>query len=733
VRLGDLALPAAIVALAVGALPARAADDPFAWAPPHARAVVRGRLDGARFGLFGLRELEVEVDDVFDAANRQALALAEQHLRDLPGVRAVYGPSGLLDITVDGSGNPSARPVLARGESESEGEAARQRVVRRADALGWFLTENGRRARFYVDAPDWESTEPQLAGALGSSGLGLGPTAGATIESRPLWPDPRRHGARFLPLGFAAAWAFLVVLAASRARFPVGRRRAVRALAAAVGAAAPFVLVPVAGIRLAGLLAATGAGAIAFWALPRPDGTPSAQGRPRFLGPLLVVSAVLVAAGVGLTPRLRVGTRQWSGAPMFFVGVHADLDEPVVLREVRRLADYLRAQPGVANAWSVADLFLGVTFEGEETSGIPDDAAEVRRILVQARTDPAVQLELSPDHREALIGIRFVDDDPTIDRLAIVARAERYIERELRRSLVHLDFSGAGVSPVSRLVGQGLLAHDARERVFRICARSGRPLGQSEALSVERVARASALLPSADPARLEAEIADTVRAFAAHHPLPIPAQEVERLISAAISLNAGPLPDDMRGPVAVAYGSRLSEAASRSTAASLARRLAMVRRRHTERLDFREMLYGANLPTEGVLADEVRSATAEAMGPLVGLPVPPGTPGAFSLDAAAIGGAANDRALSEVWSRGLQAGLVAATGTIAILLVLVAGGIGILSLPLALAPLAVALAPSALLREAIGLPTLSFFCGALVGGIILALLVTPGPGQRGPR
>jgi hypothetical protein len=727
--LGDLALLAAIIALAAFARPARAADDPFAWAPAHVRAVERGRIDGARFGLLGLRELEVEVDDVFDAANRQALSLAEQRLRQVPGVRAVFGPAGLLDITVDENGNPSARPVLARGESESEGEAARQRVVRRADALGWFLTENGRRVRFFVDAPDWDSAEPGLAAALASSGLGFGPTSGATMAMRPLWPDPRHHHAGLLPLGFAAGWAFFVLLAASRTRFPLGRRRFARALAAATGAAAPFALVPVTGVRLAGALAAVGAGAIAFWALPLRDPTPTPHASaPRFFR-LLVVSVAIVVVGVVLLPRLRVGTRQWNGSPMFFVSVRGDLEEPVVLREVRRLADYLRAQPGVANAWSVADLFSGITFEGEETSGVPDDPAEVRRILVQARTDPAIRMELSADHREALIGIRF-DEDPSIDRLAIVARAERYIDREMRRSLTRLDFSADGVSPVSRLLGEGLLADDARERVFRICARSGRTLGRSEALSVERVARATALYPGADPAHLDAEIADAVRDFSAHHPLPIGAPQVERLILAAIALGNAVTPEVLRGPVSVAYGSRLSEPARRATAASLARRLAMVRRRHTARLDFKEMLYGANLPTEGVLADEVRSATAEAMGPVVGLPVEPDTAGAFTLDVAPIGGAPNDRALSQVWNRALRGGIVAAAGTIAILLVLVAGGSGILGLPLALAPLAVALAPSALLREPVGLPALSFFCGALSGGAILTLLVTPTPGRR---
>ncbi len=59
--------------------PARAADDAFAWAPA-ARAGGRARpVRAARASAsLGLTEIEVEVDDLYDAANRQALALAER-------------------------------------------------------------------------------------------------------------------------------------------------------------------------------------------------------------------------------------------------------------------------------------------------------------------------------------------------------------------------------------------------------------------------------------------------------------------------------------------------------------------------------------------------------------------------------------------------------------------------------------------------------------------------------
>jgi hypothetical protein len=439
---------------------------------------------------------------------------------------------------------------------------------------------------------------------------------------------------------------------------------------------------------------------------------------------VLWISAALALEVAVLSPRLRVGTRQWSAAPMFFISLHGDLDEPVVLREVRRFADELRGQPGVANAWSIADLFLGVTFEGQEANGIPDDPEELRRILVQARTDPAVRLELSADRREALIGVRF-EDDPTVDRLAIVAQAERYIQRELRHSQARVDLSATSTSPVARLVGAGILADDARDRVLKICARSGRTLNRAEALSVERVARAAALIPAADPPRLEAEVADAVRNFAAHHPWPLTGPEVERLILGANALAVDATPDDVRAVVTAVYGARLPASMLNATAGALGRRVAAVQRRHTARLDFKEMLYGADLPTEGVLADEVRSATLEAIGPVVGIPVALEVAEAFKLDAQPIGGAPNDLALSELWNRALRAGLISAAAVLAVLLVLGGGRGALASLPLAFAPLAAAMAPSAILREPIGLPTLSFFAGTLAGGALLALIVTP--------
>jgi hypothetical protein len=132
------------------------------------------------------------------------------------------------------------------------------------------------------------------------------------------------------------------------------------------------------------------------------------------------------------------------------------------------------------------------------------------------------------------------------------------------------------------------------------------------------------------------------------------------------------------------------------------------------------MLYGADLPTDGVLADEVRSATLEGMGPDVGIPVAPESPGALHVDAVAFGGAANDRALSDAWRDSLRSSAVALVLAWAVLLVLVGGAGGLAWLPLALAPASAAALAPALVREPLGLWGLSFLGGALAAGAVVA-------------
>jgi hypothetical protein len=727
-EIGVLALALAGGFGAVAARPAHAADT-FAWAPRAAPAVARGREVTSRFELLRLVELTVEVDDAFSAVNREALAAAEQRLAAVPGVRRVFGPSRLLEIGLDASGKASARAVLSRGTSESEGEEARQRVVRRADALGWFVSANGREVRFYVDVDDAARARPELGRALAESGLGLTPAAaGDGVVARALFPDPRAGGAPAWPAAFVAGAVLFVVVAGLKARpllggFSRGRALGVT-LAAAVGAAAPFVFVPVGGVRLAGWAAALAAAAavqagLLFEARRRPPVRWNRFRRPPL--PVLLLALAAVGAFAALAKRLRVGTHQWSAAPLAFVDVRADCDSPAVLHEIGRLTELLRAQPGVAAAWSVADLFAGVTVEGQEASRVPPDAVDVRHILAQARTDPAVALELSADHREALVVVRFDPDSETsTDRLALAERLDAYLAADLRASLVPVDLRAPELPLVTRGVAKGLLASDTRERVVAICARSGRPLTAAEALAVDRVARQAAFIPTADPGRLRAELGDDLRDFVARYPVPLHPAEQARLVDGLVALpDDAPLTEVGR-VLAAAYGGRLSERVLGDTAAIVARRLAAVRWRHTARINIHDMLYGADLPTDGVLADEVRAATLEGMGPVVGIPVAPANPAALHLDVALVGGVAHDAALSAAWLRALRGGALAALFAWAIVLMLVGGAGGLSWLPLALAPAAAGAFAPALVREPVGLWSVSLLAGALAAGGVVA-------------
>jgi len=179
--------------------------------------------------------------------------------------------------------------------------------------------------------------------------------------------------------------------------------------------------------------------------------------------------------------------------------------------------------------------------------------------------------------------------------------------------------------------------------------------------------------------------------------------------------------DDVRQVLAYHLGGAVGERRITEMAHALLPRLAEVRLRHAARINFRTMLYGADLPTEGVLADEVRSATLDVMGSVVGIPVAPSTPGALRLDAVAIGGAANDRALSDFLRPALRAGALLLGAALALLLIAAGRGRGLLWWPIGLAPAAVVLFVPAVFGEPIGMVFLSFVAGALAGGSVWAV------------
>src|SRR5258708_9708828 len=234
------------------------AADPFAWMPPGAPALVRGRQVADRFDLLATWEITVEIDNAFSQANRRALIALERRLANLPGVRRVLGPAHLLAAAVDAAGNVMTRSLFdadgGASDADAESEAVRQQIGRRADAAGWFISGDGRTARFLIDSLDMPTLRPALIEAL-TTFLSPPPASSSSLSFTiaPVWPNPRDASLTWIPLLIVAGWiAFLWIIGAPAWRgagtLDARGPRAV-ALAAAVGAAAPFALAALAPLR----------------------------------------------------------------------------------------------------------------------------------------------------------------------------------------------------------------------------------------------------------------------------------------------------------------------------------------------------------------------------------------------------------------------------------------------------------------------------------------------------
>jgi hypothetical protein len=398
--------------------------------------------------------------------------------------------------------------------------------------------------------------------------------------------------------------------------------------------------------------------------------------------------------------------------------VRGDVDEPVALRELRRLTDHLRDQPGVAAAWSVADLVQSVRGGTDDVPLLPDSVDEVRAVLAVARLDPALRLQLSADHQDTLVTVRF-DPAVAVDRTRFVAKLSRYLQGDWRPSLLRVNLNSE-LPNDQRALASGLLANDARQRIERICARAGRNLEPSEKAAIDRVARRSALLPAIDLPRLRTELLAAARTALSRDSAGLSAAEQERAARALAAIDGDASAATVTAALRKALETRTGDpAVTARLVARLAALVSATRTRHSARLNERDMLMGAGLPSDGALADQVRGATREAMGPIVGLPVPAGTPGAFHMDAVVVGGAAQDLALSRAWFPGLRAGAMMGAVALALILLLVAGARGLLWLPYALALPAAALIVPALARGSIGVAFVAFLSGVGAAGATL--------------
>ena len=243
-----------------------------------------------------------------------------------------------------------------------------------------------------------------------------------------------------------------------------------------------------------------------------------------------------------------------------------------------------------------------------------------------------------------------------------------------------------------------------------------------------------ALAPRLDRAQYRRDAAREIETFveeiaAAGHHVTLPhASQRQRLIDTLVAPEEPSLADVVAGITEV-LGPRTPAKVAVAQATELRRRLIALRRRAIVAWHARAILSDADLPTEGGLSDEVRNATLEAMGPIVGVPTVPGTPGAFSIDAALAGGVVSDQALSVRWPPRLRLGLLAAAAACALLLAALGGRRALPWLPVALAPAAIVLIVPTVLGVSTSALYAAVLSGAVGGGTLFALAYAPARGE----
>ena len=718
-------------------------QDGWSWLASEGRLADEGHETAKRFGYADLWELTFVLDDPFAASTRAALSRWEAEVGKWEEVTRLVGPPDLLDLSGEpgGGGAPHAvsayAPAADAPSAPSVDAAVRTSLRERPDARGWFFDRDERKVHVYLG---WEGGAPSVERLLGAARTaGLYPNEDAArarsrLLARPLWPKPAvaslQSGWR---AGLVGALAILLVgffasfFPAAAKRRRSARRVLVGACAAAGGVALPFIVAPSLTWRVAGLGLATAAATPCLLTFAATSGRAFGKRAPvaPWLSGLGILSFVLLLAAVAGNARHRgvwLTADEGAAAPLGFVVIEADLEEPVVLGEMARFTDSLRAAPEVADAWSPADAFLAARegFAGRPT--LPPDKAGVRRLWQRAKTDGALALALAAGRDAALVAVRLRPEVTPAARRAFGARLAAHLETHLRGALLPANVEDAALPAGTRVLGRGILAGDAKERLANLARASGAALSADQVLGLERVTRQAAFVPTADPARLadavEVALEDAARAGKG---LPLLARSAVRR-KLAVDIAHQPWESGIAELRALLEGgSPRTEADAAALAGWLFPRVLALRFDAAAELNLKALHEATGLPVAGDHARAVEGALVQGMGPVVGLPVAPETRGACHLRAFAADAWAADRELGRLWGSRVLAALAAAVAVVVLLWVALMGIEGLTFGALSFGPTAAVALTVPTDPASVALPFLLVLGAALGAGWSLAV------------
>ncbi len=153
--------------------------------------------------------------------------------------------------------------------------------------------------------------------------------------------------------------------------------------------------------------------------------------------------------------------RDFGGSMYVQIHLKTDLDEPVVLREIRRVAALVRNVPHVSAVQHVALPYELVNEAMTELRRVPDDRKQVETLSAYVLSDPSAYQLMTGDKKQALVHIK-VDTShaETVDR--VVARLRTVLRRELPQDLVVVNVGPKAPVKVRR-IGREILAHQTAD------------------------------------------------------------------------------------------------------------------------------------------------------------------------------------------------------------------------------------------------------------------------------
>ena len=289
---------------------------------------------------------------------------------------------------------------------------------------------------------------------------------------------------------------------------------------------------------------------------------------------------------------------RFGGSQFVQVRVSGDLGHPLVLRELRALADRLAAIPGVTRVQHVGDVIAAVNLAMEGQERIPDTPEKVGQLYGFLTGNGSVRQLISDDRTQALLHVRLGAEGLDATEAALAA-----IEAEVAAS------APRGLRAVAAADGDaGALARRDAQTAARVVALA-RSLGASLPAGDPAAAVAAALAAGPGPAadRLGVQ-ADLLRWLGSDENF-VPLTEAERLSIAAAVMALGP------APAAEALGVAVEAAFGRPV----------------ERRDVDDLLLGLQTPLDEIWRRRGAEARAVAVLAGAGIGPAPGPTGALLL------------------------------------------------------------------------------------------------------